>query len=56
MTGAFFGAVGMAFAGWCFHRHYDSVVFVVFAVSYALASLSWLLVDVTRPLAPPQTS
>ena len=52
MTGAFFGAVGMAFAGACFHRHYDAVVFVVFACSYVLAALCWLLVDVTRPIEP----
>jgi ACS family glucarate transporter-like MFS transporter len=52
MTGAFFGAVGMALAGACFHRHYDAVVFVVFACSYVLAALCWLLVDVTRPIEP----
>jgi len=52
MTGAFFGAVGMAFAGACFHRHYDAVVFAVFACSYLLAALCWLLVDVTRPIEP----
>jgi sugar phosphate permease len=52
MTGAFFGAVGMAFAGACFHRKLDTVVFVTFACSYVLAALSWLLVDVTRPIEP----
>jgi ACS family glucarate transporter-like MFS transporter len=50
MTGAFFGAVGMAFAGYCFRRHYNEVVFIVFTCSYVLAALSWLLVDVTKPL------
>jgi sugar phosphate permease len=52
MTGALFGAVGMAFAGACLHRGLDTVVFVVFACSYALAALCWLAVDVTRPLVP----
>jgi hypothetical protein len=52
MIGAFFGAAGMAFAGFCFHRHLDTTVFVVFAGSYLLAALCWLLVDVTRPIEP----
>jgi hypothetical protein len=52
MTGAFFGAVGMAFAGACFHRKLDAVVFVAFACSYLLAAMCWLLVDVTRPIEP----
>ncbi len=52
MTGSFFGAAGMAFAGACFHRNQDEIVFMVFACSYALASACWLLVDVTKPLVP----
>jgi sugar phosphate permease len=52
MTGALFGAVGMAFAGACFHRGQDELVFVVFACSYGLAALCWLAVDVTKPLVP----
>ncbi|MBY0231315.1 MAG: MFS transporter, partial [Gemmataceae bacterium] len=52
MTGAFFGAAGMAFAGACFHRGIDAPVFVAFACSYALAALCWLLVDASRPLEP----
>jgi sugar phosphate permease len=50
MIGAFAGAAGMAFAGFFFRRGWDMPVFVVFACSYALASLCWLAVDVTRPL------
>ena len=52
MTGAFFGAVGMAFAGRLFERGLDDVVFVAFACSYVLAALCWLAVDVTKPLVP----
>jgi MFS family permease len=52
MTGAFFGAAGMAFAGAFFRRGWDEPVFIAFACSYALASLCWLAVDVTKPLAP----
>jgi sugar phosphate permease len=52
MTGAFLGAAGMAFAGYCFHRGWDLPVFVVFACSYLLASLCCLVVDVTVPLVP----
>jgi MFS family permease len=51
MTGAFLGAAAMSFAGLLFHRHLDEVVFVVFACSYGLAALCWLLVDVTKPLS-----
>jgi ACS family glucarate transporter-like MFS transporter len=50
MVGAFLGAAGMAFAGYCFRRDWDVPVFVTFACSYALASLSCLAVDVTKPL------
>jgi len=44
----------MAFAGALFHRHLNDVVFIAFAVSYGLAALCWLAVDVTRPLVPRQ--
>jgi nitrate/nitrite transporter NarK len=54
MTGAFLGAIGMALAGRLLHRHLDEVMFIVFACSYALAALCWLLVDVTKPLVPKQ--
>jgi hypothetical protein len=52
MTGSLFGAVGMAFAGFLFIRGLIVPVFIVFSCSYALASLCWLLVDVTKPLVP----
>jgi len=52
MTGAFFAAVAMSFAGALFHRHLDDVVFVAFACSYGLAALCWLAIDVTKPLVP----
>jgi MFS transporter, ACS family, glucarate transporter len=51
MTGAFFAAVAMTFAGMLFHWQLDALVFVAFACSYALAGVCWLAVDVTRPLA-----
>jgi MFS family permease len=50
MVGAFLGAAGMAFAGYCLKRGWGVPVFVVFACSYGLASLCWLAVDVTKPL------
>jgi ACS family glucarate transporter-like MFS transporter len=52
MTGAFFGAAGMAFAGTLLKKGAYPTVFIVFACSYALAALCWLAVDVTRPLVP----
>jgi sugar phosphate permease len=52
MTGAFLGAVGMGLAGWLLREKQYAVMFILFAASYALASLCWLLVDVTRPLVP----
>jgi sugar phosphate permease len=52
MTGSFFAALAMSFAGALFHRHLDDLVFVAFACSYGLAALCWLAVDVTRPLVP----
>jgi hypothetical protein len=50
MTGAFLGAVGMGLAGKLLHLDLDDLVFILFACSYALASLCWLAVDVTKPL------
>ena len=50
MTGAFAGAAGMALAGVLFHQRKDDLVFILFGCSYALASLCWLLVDVSKPL------
>ena len=52
MVGAFFGAAGAVFAGYCLRRHQDELLFIVFACSYALAALCWLAVDVTKPLVP----
>ena len=52
MTGQFFAAFAMGFAGVLFKRDLDYLVFVAFACSYALAALCWLLVDVTKPLEP----
>jgi sugar phosphate permease len=52
MTGAFLGAIGMALAGRLFYRGMDDVVFILFACSYGLAALCWLVVDVTKPLVP----
>ena len=53
MVGSFAGAAGTAFAGHFFHRGESQVVFVVYSLSYLLAALCWLAVDVTRPLVPP---
>jgi len=50
MVGAFAGAAGTKFAGYYFDRQQVTLVFIVFAISYALAGLSWLAVNVTRPL------
>jgi sugar phosphate permease len=52
MTGAFLGAAGMALAGRLLDRHAYTLMFVVFAYSYGLAALCWLVVDVTKPLVP----
>jgi sugar phosphate permease len=50
MLGSLAGAAGAAFAGYSFDKHQDALVFIVFACSYALASLCWLLINVTKPL------
>src|SRR5947209_1886409 len=52
MTSSLFGAA-MAIAGRYFRVHRDEPVFIAFACSYARAALCWLLVDVTKPLVPP---
>jgi ACS family glucarate transporter-like MFS transporter len=50
MTNQFFGAAGMAFAGYMLHRGATHILFPLFGCSYLLAALCWFLVDVTRPL------
>jgi sugar phosphate permease len=53
MTGAFMGAAGMALAGRLLDQGAYGPLFLIFACSYALAALCWLVVDVTKPLVPP---
>lgn len=55
MTGAFFGSVGMALAGYLLRRGQDEWVFRIFACSYVLAAVCWLVVDVSKPLVPRAT-
>ncbi|MSQ96078.1 MAG: MFS transporter [Gemmataceae bacterium] len=50
MMGSLCGAAGMTLAGFLLQREYEETLFILFAGSYALAALSWLLVDVTKPL------
>jgi sugar phosphate permease len=50
MMGSLLGAVGMALAGRLLRQGQGDVVFILFACSYALASVCWLAVDVTKPL------
>jgi MFS transporter, ACS family, glucarate transporter len=50
MTGNFAGAAAMAVAGKMLDAKYTTLLFVLFACSYGLASLCWLAVDVTKPL------
>ena len=52
MAGAFLGAAGTRFAGELFDRGQAKTVFVVFACSYGLAALCWLVIDVAKPLVP----
>jgi sugar phosphate permease len=52
MTGSLVGAVGMALAGRLLRRGEYDLMFLIFAVSYVLAALCWLAVDVTKPLVP----
>jgi sugar phosphate permease len=51
MTGAFMGAAGMTLAGRLLDDRLYSIMFTVFACSYALAALCWFAVDVTKPLS-----
>ncbi len=50
MTNQFFGAAGMAFAGYMMHRGATHTLFPLFGCAYFLAACCWLFVDVTRPL------
>lgn len=50
MIGQFAGAAGMAIAGAMLHRGHTELLFMVFAGSYALATVCWFGVDVTRPI------
>jgi sugar phosphate permease len=50
MMGSVAGAAGAALAGKLLQMDQAKWVFLVFAGSYGLAALSWLLVDVTKPL------
>jgi sugar phosphate permease len=56
MLGSVLGAAGSIFAGYFFERHQTTLVFVVYAGSYLLAALSWLAVNVERPLLEPSGS
>lgn len=56
MTSQFAGAAGMYFAGVMLQRGEAETLFTFFGCSYVLASLSWLAVDVTRPLLAAPTS
>jgi ACS family glucarate transporter-like MFS transporter len=56
MTGAFFGAIGMALAGKLLRAGDYNLMFILFACSYILAALCWLAVDVTKPLAVQENS
>lgn len=51
MTGALFGAVGMALAGKLLRAGDYELMFILFACSYVLAALCWLAIDVTKSLA-----
>jgi sugar phosphate permease len=55
MTGQFIGAIGTSFAGRMLKQGEARLLFVVFGCSYALATLCWLAVDVTRPLRVDRT-
>ena len=50
-TVTFAGAAAMTLAGFLLERGREELLFILFACSYGIASLSWLLVDVTKPLA-----
>jgi MFS transporter, ACS family, glucarate transporter len=50
MSNAFAGAVGAVFTGYMLRRGQPEWLFVVFAGSYLLAAVGWLLVDVSKPM------
>ena len=50
MVGALAGALGNLVAGELFQRGYAQTLFVIFGGSFAMAALSWLLIDATKPL------
>ncbi|MBI3822552.1 MAG: MFS transporter [Planctomycetes bacterium] len=52
MMGSLVGAASMTLAGYLLERDAEKLLFILFACSYGIAALSWLLVDVTKPLAP----
>jgi sugar phosphate permease len=51
MLGSLAGAAGTAFAGYYFKQTQSEIVFTVYAVSYFLAALCWMVVRVTGPVA-----
>ena len=53
MIGNLAGAVGASLAGNLFQAGHPQLVFIIFASSFWLASLCWLMVDVTKPLTEP---
>jgi sugar phosphate permease len=53
MIGNLAGAVGAALTGWLFQQGQTHTVFLIYACCFGLASLCWLAVDVTRPIAEP---
>ena len=52
MIGSFTGAAGNLLAGYLFNAGQTDLLFGIYAAVFALGSLCWLLVDVTRPLEP----
>lgn len=53
MTANIGGAISALIAGYLFEYHRPDLAFLIFACSFALASLSWLGVDATKPLTAP---
>jgi sugar phosphate permease len=51
MVGNIAGAAGNLVAGYLFHLGNPQLVFLIYACSFALGSLCWLGVDVTKPLS-----
>jgi sugar phosphate permease len=58
MIGAFFGAIATKLVGYLLDTGQPQLIFIIFAVGYGLAALSWLGVDVTKRLtdAPPSAT